>query len=599
MPEPTITRQQLAVSLGVLGSLTDSLSAEQESILSRLQSAAEDVVKLTAPAAPVAVANEAVVRLVGYWFDTDPSESPRRTGGGNAMASSGAAQLLAKWRIQVLATPSNLDAPVAGGGGSTAALAALTARVAAVESALAGKANSPITDGDIPAGIARDSEVTAALAGKVDSPITDGDIPAGIARDSEVTAAIEKIPTLPVVAHSGRVLSSDSQRKPFWDMALAVVLRALGNLTGQAGKYLRIGNDEASIDLVDAPTSTGDGGAGVDAMARAGVSANRTAIQDADTARSALSQVVGMLRGLVDSIAQRTGQISGWTNALTDFTHGHFQIGYAEIGGDGQEAGNAPRRTSNVNPWVTAASEAGNRVPVMWAAVGIEPDTRRIIHARSGATVATYPRNGEYWRTYDSTSATLLQVRGHYQPYFLASETSDAPVAVALQDGDTLTLQIGEETEVVKVPSSALADALVKRLLPLPTVGNKGKFAAIKSDGSAWEVVDAPGGGSVGLGSRVVARAGKVTGDTGFIIDHPGEGRWMFVTAEIGDGPNIVCSVIVLPPSGSFSFSDTKGNGNLAGLFVADARASVGSGKLKVSLTSKTNMYSNWGYQLL
>lgn len=33
------------------------------------------------------------------------------------------------------------------------------------------------------------------------------------------------------------------------------------------------------------------------------------------------------------------------------------------------------------------------------------------------------------------------------------------------------------------------------RLLPAPTVGNKGKFAAIKNDGTAWEVVDAPAGG--------------------------------------------------------------------------------------------------------
>lgn len=220
-----------------------------------------------------------------------------------------------------------------------------------------------------------------------------------------------------------------------------------------------------------------------------------------------LSQSVRELHDLVDSVVESVGVVSNF-ESLAD--NGHYRQGYAVIQSDGTEASAGGNHTTNVNPLIWHAIAAGNRIPAIWTPAGTNPLTRRIVHRRSGVAIATYPRNGEYWRSYDSTVAALNQVIGHFDPWFLASETSDAPIAVAIQEGDQFVLQAGELEERLAIPASALASAVASRLLPAPTASNAGSYVRISSDGSRWEVVAAPSGGSGGLNqdqvdARVVA----------------------------------------------------------------------------------------------
>ena len=89
-----LTRAQLAVALRILADETANLEAGIASTLDRALAAASASVEDYAPAAPVAIQNEATVRLASVLFDRAGHEGR----GGNPMIQSGAAFLLAPHR---------------------------------------------------------------------------------------------------------------------------------------------------------------------------------------------------------------------------------------------------------------------------------------------------------------------------------------------------------------------------------------------------------------------------------------------------------------------------------------------------------------------
>ena len=90
----------MAVSIGELAvalRLTDGSEPvePQLSILNRLMGVAEAHVTLLAPNAPVAVRDEATIRMAAYMFDSPPAPGGDRHA--NAWRNSGAGALVARW----------------------------------------------------------------------------------------------------------------------------------------------------------------------------------------------------------------------------------------------------------------------------------------------------------------------------------------------------------------------------------------------------------------------------------------------------------------------------------------------------------------------
>ncbi|MDD9990374.1 MAG: hypothetical protein OXP75_01095 [Rhodospirillales bacterium] len=90
----TITVQEVAVAIRATAD-DGEIPAAISTTLGFLFPAASALVVEYAPDAPDAVQNAAAVRLTGWLFDADPTD-PRL---GQAMQVSGAAPLLAKWRV--------------------------------------------------------------------------------------------------------------------------------------------------------------------------------------------------------------------------------------------------------------------------------------------------------------------------------------------------------------------------------------------------------------------------------------------------------------------------------------------------------------------
>ena len=97
----TLTRAELALELRIITAETDTIDAGQAAVLDRLLAASTAIVDGYAPEAPVALANESVVRIAGYLFDRAPHEGRGR----NPLILSGAAYLLARWRTRTITVP--------------------------------------------------------------------------------------------------------------------------------------------------------------------------------------------------------------------------------------------------------------------------------------------------------------------------------------------------------------------------------------------------------------------------------------------------------------------------------------------------------------
>lgn len=109
----TITQADLTVAIRAATSATDIPQPVQD-VIAVIFPAAEAIIMQHAPLAPDAVQDAAMVRLCGWLYDADPVAQ----GGTQPLQSSGAAQLLAQWRVQVAGaltpgpeTPKPADVP--------------------------------------------------------------------------------------------------------------------------------------------------------------------------------------------------------------------------------------------------------------------------------------------------------------------------------------------------------------------------------------------------------------------------------------------------------------------------------------------------------
>ena len=137
-----LTTAQLAVALRIIGADTETVPAGAAAVITRQASVARALVTAHAPGAPEDVADEAVIRLVGFLFDQSPG-MPRAN---NAMVASGAGAILAPWHVARLILP-------AGDGDGAAVVALDGAAVVAALTALQGGARLPATAiRDLPSG---------------------------------------------------------------------------------------------------------------------------------------------------------------------------------------------------------------------------------------------------------------------------------------------------------------------------------------------------------------------------------------------------------------------------------------------------------------
>lgn len=104
----TITAAEIAVAIRAAAD-TDNVPSAVATVLGFLVPAASAIVLEHAPGAPDAVQNAALIRLCGWLYDADPADPSV----GRAMQVSGAAALLARWRVHRAGIIGTLDA---GGG---------------------------------------------------------------------------------------------------------------------------------------------------------------------------------------------------------------------------------------------------------------------------------------------------------------------------------------------------------------------------------------------------------------------------------------------------------------------------------------------------
>ena len=96
MPAPNLDRAALATALRA-----DAGDSDIAAQLDRVLEAAIALVSRVTTDAPLAVSNEAAIRVSSWLYDSDPV-NPRN---GDPLRASGAAQLLARWRPTALVGP--------------------------------------------------------------------------------------------------------------------------------------------------------------------------------------------------------------------------------------------------------------------------------------------------------------------------------------------------------------------------------------------------------------------------------------------------------------------------------------------------------------
>ena len=111
----TITAAEVAVAIRAATS-ADSVPAPIATVLGFLVPAGAAMVLRHAPEAPDALHNAALIRLAGWLYDADPTDSRLS----DALSVSGAANLLAQWRVHRagLIDSDSDPTPTPGGGGN-------------------------------------------------------------------------------------------------------------------------------------------------------------------------------------------------------------------------------------------------------------------------------------------------------------------------------------------------------------------------------------------------------------------------------------------------------------------------------------------------
>lgn len=205
------------------------------------------------------------------------------------------------------------------------------------------------------------------------------------------------------------------------------------------------------------------------------------------------------LRHVHDLIDPITAEVAarGSYRPVTD--GGHFRHGWANIAADGTDSSGNDHLTLNERDYVVNTAAAGSRVPVVWTPIGSDPDEWRVELFRGNTAIVTYPESGEYWRSYEA--ARRDDLLGHYDAWFLASETSDAPVSKTWRANDVLRLLRGAAVTAIRVPAMNLEDDAVEDALGLPptAASNRGQWIRRKSNADGFEYVDEPSGGGGGV----------------------------------------------------------------------------------------------------
>lgn len=103
----TIKTPQVAQALRLVTDPTQLQTSISE-VLDGILEAATAIVEIHAPAAPDPVLNQAAIRVCGYIYESDPTQSAR--GRENPLRTSGAAALLSQWRVHRAAALEDGDA---------------------------------------------------------------------------------------------------------------------------------------------------------------------------------------------------------------------------------------------------------------------------------------------------------------------------------------------------------------------------------------------------------------------------------------------------------------------------------------------------------
>ena len=420
MAAPNLSTADYAAALGVISAATATLSTEVSAQVERVALAAAALVHEVAPEAPQAVANEAAVRVAAYLFDADPAagRAPR-----DVLSASGAASLLGRWRTHRVLAPSG-DAP--------------------------------------PEPASQDGATLAQV-------------------DDAIEAAVATLRQVPEVEHAGRVLSSGSAppHTPFWDLPLAVVLRALGDLTGHAGDYLRVGADLASIDFGTPPSdATARSTAAAAALAAA---ANRERI-------TAIGHSVADAQAELDALVTKTrGTV--WADVPESVLDSHVNPGWtiaadrasAHEGGGG---GSYEFPAADHAGVTTFAADADTQViPTLVVPIGVSVERYRVQHKRAGSVIATYPAAGQLFQRYAADPTLGLAWWG------LQDGNAD-DVTISARLGDVLQAQQVSEVTSLLVGIDHLAAAVVARLLPAG--GADGQFLGRAAGAAAWVAAAGP-----------------------------------------------------------------------------------------------------------
>ena len=149
-----VTVGDLALSLRLIGTPTDTIPAGPAAVLTRLLGVAEAHIDLlTTDDLPTDVADEATIRMASYLF-TVPAGAGRRDAYANAYVYSGAGSLISRWAPQRAAGSIGALLPAGGGGTGTdnvarMSAAAALAAAAAAQSTADGKVGQPAYDSHV------------------------------------------------------------------------------------------------------------------------------------------------------------------------------------------------------------------------------------------------------------------------------------------------------------------------------------------------------------------------------------------------------------------------------------------------------------------
>lgn len=516
----------MAVTVDQLGQalrlVADGESVEEPhlSILTRQLGVADAFVLLIAPDAPAVVQDEARIRFASYLFDMP--DAPRGDFYSAAWRNSGADSLTGRWQER----RASVQAAVAG-----TVVAADGVTLAQVREEIA----TAIGELTIPPAYVLPAATSTARGGvlEVTNTVIDADTSTTVFgwKLSNVKHLISKFLPRSTQAEAGRVLAVGSDGNTFWDRALDAVVRGIGVLTGQGGKFLRVKADETGFEYADAPAganaddkrllptplgtagqiahvnSAGDGtewvdpaSAGSDATARAASAANADRLDNLD-----IPETFGLDHADVSLVKHLPA-----THKLTpsDTVRVYLVL-------DSTYAGLDSLSKWQALAWQVTATENNlrNAYRLLFRVPLADVDSESFARGYALHEVSGQPSLNEDF----SKDVRTEQYRDGNFVYFVSEHYS----VHVRQDGTGYnhTWRFQDYSIEVDIDAAHLAAAVLNRLLPAPTVGNKGKFAAIKPDGSAWEVVDAPGAAGIAFGDEMFKQITVAAGDAGKWVD--------------------------------------------------------------------------------